>query len=656
MANKTINDLTTRTLTVNDELEVQAAGAGASGKTTVKALTQMLGLNAVDYGVVADGATDDTTALQTAITTAATAGRVLTLPAGTMIIDTIAIPSNSHIVGQGVAKTIIKRKNNATTNNFVTYTSALYTALEFVSIDGNKANQTVAAHNISFVGCRDNFVNNVFSFGAKQVSGGYGCGICIQDGANDTSGTVTRIENCNITSNDGDGIYINKDWLVQVRGCRILGNSGSGIAVINNVYPPVSFVQNYITITENYIAANTVAGIRFVGFYTGGVAGKPIYGATTPPQIGCVISKNVCYLNSGYGIAFQGGWSVISDNVCSKNGTTTAHAGILCNSWNVTVSNNILYDNSYYGIDAGGSSSCVFNGNTISYNGVTSGLGSTGLNIGAASNCIVSNNVFDSNAGTQITCFGYDGDGTTLFEFRGNGVKINDNLMYLGSGQNGIYIARSHAGNVSLTNNHINNGAGSQGVVIETDLTAVVRQSGNVDNVAGTIPTIASAATLIVPDVGEQFIVSGSTGITNIYTRAQNDNDGKIANVVVTGGGSGYVTAPTVSFTGGGGVNAAGTAYLGNSGVVAGVIMTNKGSGYTSAPTVGFSSGAATATASLGVSNFAGRVITLLFTGTLTVTDGGNLRLAGNLSAVPNTVLTLRGYNGTWVEVSRSVN
>ncbi len=655
MANKTINELSTRTLTVNDELEVQAASAGASGKTTVKALTQMLGLKATDYGVVADGVTDDTTNLQTAITAAATAGRVLLLPAGTIIIDNIAIPSGSRIVGEGVNKTIIKRKNNATTNNFINHTSAFFTALEYLTVDGNKANQTVAAHNISFFGCRENFLNNVVSYGAKAVGGGYGCGVCIQDGENDSSGNLTRIINCKIYQNEGDGVYINKDWLVQIKNCRITTNTGNGISVINLAYPPQSQVQNYITITENYVTSNTASGIRFVGFYTGGVAGKPIYGTTTPPQLGCVISNNICYSNGQYGIAFQGAWSTITGNVCSRNGTTTAHGGILCNSWNVTVTGNTMYDNSYYGIDGGGSSSCVFSNNTISYNGVTSGLGSIGLNLGAASGCTASSNIFDNNTGTQITCFGYDGDGTTLFEWRGTGVKICDNLMYLGTGQNGIYVARSHSGNVLLTNNQINNGAGSQGFVIETDANAIIRQSGNVDGVVGTIPTIASAATLVVPDVGEQFIVSGSTGITNIFTKTQNDNSGKIVNVVVNSGGSGYVTAPTVSFTGGGGSGAAGTAYLGNSGVVAGVIMTNRGTGYTSAPTVGFSTGAATATASLGISNFAGRVITLMFTGTLTVTDGGNMRLFGDFRAVPNATLTLRGYNGTWVEVARSV-
>lgn len=656
MTNKTISDLPVRTIADSDEIEVQATGSGASGKTTVKAITQRVALQASDFGVIADGTTDDTSNLQSAITTAATTGRVLYLPAGTMIVESLTIPSGSRIVGQGVNKTIIKRKASSSTTNFILYNTALYTTMEFLSVDGNKANQTVAAHNISLSGCRDNFFNNIFSYNAKGSGGTYGCGIAIQDGANDTSGTITRITNCNIYSNDTDGIYINKDWLVQVSGCRILANGGSGVCVINNVYPPAQYVQNYITITKNYCAANSIAGIRFVGFYTGGTALKPVYGYSAPQQIGCIISDNTCYLNSQYGIAFQGGWSTISGNVCTRNGTTTAHAGMLCNAWNTTVSGNTVYDSSYFGIDGGGSSACVFTGNTISYNGVTSGLGSVGLNVGACTNCVISSNIFEGNAGTQIVMYGLDGDGTTLFEFVGSGNKISDNLMYISATQNGMLVGRSYSGNLLLTNNLINSNSGSSGFTLETNLTNIVRQSGNVDNVAGTIPSLTAASTLIVPDVGEQFTITGTTGITNIFTTSQNNNSGKIVNITMTSGGSGYTVAPNVSFSGGGGSNAAGTAYLGNSGVVAGVIMTNRGSGYTSAPTVAFSTGAASATANLGISNSEGRVITLLFTETLTVTDGGNLRLAGNLNAVANTTLTLRSFNNTWVEVSRSVN
>ncbi len=71
--------------------------------------------------------------------------------------------------------------------------------------------------------------------------------------------------------------------------------------------------------------------------------------------------------------------------------------------------------------------------------------------------------------------------------------------------------------------------------------------------------------------------------------------DGSVLSVNVTAGGSGYTSAPTVSFSGGGGTGAAGTAVI-NAGthVVTGVTMTNAGSGYTSRPAVSFSGGAGT--------------------------------------------------------------
>src|SRR5262249_23241338 len=61
------------------------------------------------------------------------------------------------------------------------------------------------------------------------------------------------------------------------------------------------------------------------------------------------------------------------------------------------------------------------------------------------------------------------------------------------------------------------------------------------------------------------------------------------SSVPVASRGPVYKTAPTVTFSGGGGTGATGTAVLTN-GVVTGVAITNGGSGYTSAPTVTFSS------------------------------------------------------------------
>lgn len=76
---------------------------------------------------------------------------------------------------------------------------------------------------------------------------------------------------------------------------------------------------------------------------------------------------------------------------------------------------------------------------------------------------------------------------------------------------------------------------------------------------------------------------------------------GALASLTVTGAGSGFTSAPTISFSGGGGTGATATASI-SSGTVSGVTITANGSGFTSAPTVSFSGGGGsnvTATASI---------------------------------------------------------
>lgn len=78
-----------------------------------------------------------------------------------------------------------------------------------------------------------------------------------------------------------------------------------------------------------------------------------------------------------------------------------------------------------------------------------------------------------------------------------------------------------------------------------------------------------------------------------------------VGKINVTAGGTGYATAPTVVFTGGGGTGAAATAVL-TSGAITAINITNSGSGYTTAPTISFTGGGgtgATATALIGSQN-----------------------------------------------------
>ena len=89
---------------------------------------------------------------------------------------------------------------------------------------------------------------------------------------------------------------------------------------------------------------------------------------------------------------------------------------------------------------------------------------------------------------------------------------------------------------------------------------------------------------------------------------------GTVIGTTITAPGANYTSAPTISFSGGGGSGAAATAILGtgaNEGKVVNIIIANPGTSYTSAPTISFSGGggsgaAATATINLGFSNGTG--------------------------------------------------
>jgi hypothetical protein len=66
---------------------------------------------------------------------------------------------------------------------------------------------------------------------------------------------------------------------------------------------------------------------------------------------------------------------------------------------------------------------------------------------------------------------------------------------------------------------------------------------------------------------------------------------GRVTRLRVVNDGSGYTSAPSVAFTGGGGSGAAATAQISDEGELTGFTVTNTGTGYTSAPSVVISGG-----------------------------------------------------------------
>jgi Putative Ig domain/Bacterial Ig-like domain (group 3) len=102
-----------------------------------------------------------------------------------------------------------------------------------------------------------------------------------------------------------------------------------------------------------------------------------------------------------------------------------------------------------------------------------------------------------------------------------------------------------------------------------------------------------------------QQVTTGNTTIslTTVSFPTTNPLETGVLGVTVTAGGTGYTSAPTVSFSGGGGSGAAATATI-SGGVVTSFTITNFGSGYTAAPSVTLTGGGgsgATATTTIGL-------------------------------------------------------
>lgn len=169
-ANTTSNSVQEQlnTIVINGDSSVEAAQARVDEKnishTTLKERIDSsvisinkqindIGKNVKSFGAKGDGVTDDTNALQSIISQ----GGNITIPDGTFICGTIAIPSNTHI--KGSANTIIKFKPGSNVSGF--YSTAMFINANFPTYKLPSAtdreaivglNENITIENITFDG------------------------------------------------------------------------------------------------------------------------------------------------------------------------------------------------------------------------------------------------------------------------------------------------------------------------------------------------------------------------------------------------------------------------------------------------------------------------------------------------------------------------
>ena len=218
--------------------------------------------------------------------------------------------------------------------------------------------------------------------------------------------------------------------------------------------------------------------------------------------------------------------------------------------------------------------------------------------------------------------------------------------LFIGDPNKGLFdwngvslIPVGSVGSIAITNPGINY-TSAPNVVISTPnnangvrataVASITTGSGGVQSIqvtaGGTGFTSVPTVTITTPDVQ-----GGSTA-----TAAATISGGNVVAISVITPGSGYLTPPAVSITGGGGSSATANAAL-STGIVNSITLTNGGSGYTSQPSVTISGGGwSNASAICQLVSFATGVVSIQ------VTNGGT-----GYGQYGNLAVTITGGGGT---------
>lgn len=315
--------------------------------------------NVLDYGAVGDGVTNDTTAIQAALT-AATGGNLF-IPPGTYLISGsgITIPSNITISAYGATF----KASSTPTVDLLKGVSKTNIVIEGLTINGN--DYTVAT-NIGL--------------------------LAFQNGTNIT------IRDCSIVKFDRFGFILNGGSHVNVLDCYFDKTTAAA-------------TQNQAILVSS--SANPVTDVQI----TGNILLRS--GMDVSMSRSFICNNNIRNWKFGAGITTEQDSTCtslfINGNYCS-GGTGTDVNGFNCGgieNWAAfsTISNNYCVDNSGSGIDQGGKQ-CTVTGNLCVNNGRTGGSGIS-MRYGTATynstrSTVTGNVAYDSNGASATQLYGIE--------------------------------------------------------------------------------------------------------------------------------------------------------------------------------------------------------------------------------------------------------
>jgi hypothetical protein len=569
--------------------------AMASGATTSRSLAA-LASNAIsieDFGAAGNGTTDDSAAFQAAVA----AGLPIRLGPKTYILNgPLALTSATCLALVGVpGQTTLRRLKQSSGSAWITLTSPVIHAEGIVfdantSVTGSTNAVTIAANCL-----RSTFERCAFT---NAVSGS---GLLFN--TSDPALARHAVIGCEAYGNSNGINCAAADGLI-VSACHLHDNKAAGLHV--DYVDPAHLIKTRLTTIVGNQCWNNEIGI-LVGDYATSYATPATITNQTADGFLCLVASNICHDNTEYGIVAQGYNLLVHGNLVYNNGGTNAsNGGILANAWASLITDNVVSAHDGFGIDAGAANFTTLAGNLVTTSRI-------GINAGGAQEPRITGNSILNASYYGIVIYNNETNaGGAPIGVPSIDVSITENVIDIPSGGGGILLIDGPQNVHVVRNNFITPVANVSMCLLP--LTNTVTIDGNLINGSPGISTqnaytpgngnYAGLNSLVYADAIDCVSITSSTApVQSIRSLNANNFDDYVTFITLTAGGNSYTSAPTLSFSGGGGSGATAIAYI-TDGAVIGFRMVSLGSGYTSAPTVSLSGGGgsgAAATAFIGI-------------------------------------------------------
>lgn len=385
--------------------------------------------NVKSYGALGDGTTNDSTAIQAAISAAVAAGGgVVAFSPGTYRVGTrIELKSNVNLVGAGREVTTLRGRAGLTTAVIVGLSGDAINdvRIEGLTIDGDFSSSAInvtviQVTNGTRIVLKDCTIKNGAQVGVLYTSctdsSVIGCEVRY-------SGQLKASTGFGVLLSGGTRCKVHCNSFYACNGMNIGGNTNAVYAsVVGNICDHTACPRTTVNGSgQNPASAGTLTVVSTAGFPSqgtlsvAGIAGAILYtGVTSTSFTGCTGASGTA---TDGGTARNGYESIGFTSDCTDwvvNGNHSIDSGdngISCSGSRAVVVGNSIDTCQFFGVNSAGDNNVIV-GNVIRNPGTVAATGYAGITLNSSTNTIVASNRILDDRGTPLVAYGIKEIGT----------------------------------------------------------------------------------------------------------------------------------------------------------------------------------------------------------------------------------------------------